>query len=185
MVQSESIYIVVSRTNTKMGRLIRKFTRYDYNHISVSLNDALEPMYSFAREYYNNCLQGRFVEESLNRYGMNNMQSKLKIYEIPVDRETYIRVKSKIKQMYIARKEYPYDFVGAVVKRKRGKNQKYTCISFINEILEDVLDNEGYETQNSVKGICKELEKYFLKDLSICNENHSWGNDLYYSKKIS
>ena len=44
-----AVYIVFSATPTGTGRLIRKATRNQYNHVSLSLNRDIRKMYSFAR----------------------------------------------------------------------------------------------------------------------------------------
>ena len=44
------VYIVLTHTGTIPSRLIRIFTRYEYTHVSISLDRNLEHLYSFARK---------------------------------------------------------------------------------------------------------------------------------------
>lgn len=61
------LYVMLSRTGTGMGRLIRLFTRYQYNHVSLSLDPELRQFVSFARYVENVPLAGGFVEEPAER----------------------------------------------------------------------------------------------------------------------
>ena len=44
------IYIIQTSTPSKFGKMIRIITNAKYNHISVSLNKDLDPIYAFARK---------------------------------------------------------------------------------------------------------------------------------------
>ena len=61
MAGENQLYIMLSRTDTGMGRLIRFFTRYDYNHVSLSLDPRLHSWVSFARYAVDVPLAGGFV----------------------------------------------------------------------------------------------------------------------------
>ncbi len=59
----KDIYVILSATPTKMGKMIRTLTRYELNHASISLTEDLTEMYSFARYRAVNPLVGGFVKE--------------------------------------------------------------------------------------------------------------------------
>lgn len=44
---SKTIYIVLSQTGTVLSRVLRLFTRAEYNHVSIALDENLDYMYSF------------------------------------------------------------------------------------------------------------------------------------------
>ena len=60
--------IVASRTPSFLVQIIRLATKFKHNHVSISLNDDLVPLFSFARYNYNSPFHGGFVEESWLRY---------------------------------------------------------------------------------------------------------------------
>ena len=43
---TEKIYLIFSMTTTKVGKMIRRVTKYPYNHVSVSLTPDLAVIYS-------------------------------------------------------------------------------------------------------------------------------------------
>ena len=47
----EHLYVVLTRTNTIISRLIHLFTQDEYTHAALALDRELTEMYSFARQY--------------------------------------------------------------------------------------------------------------------------------------
>ena len=41
MAEKRYLYLMVSRTDTNIGRIIRVFSRYPYNHVSLSIDPTL------------------------------------------------------------------------------------------------------------------------------------------------
>ena len=63
------IYIVLSSGNSFSKRAFRALTDCDYDHVSVSFNENLSVMYSFAKHHLDVPLEGGFAAEySLTRY---------------------------------------------------------------------------------------------------------------------
>lgn len=62
------LYIVLSRTNTGMGKIIRLFTRSRYNHVSLTLDPQFRSFVSFARYVQDVPLAGGFVAEPAERF---------------------------------------------------------------------------------------------------------------------
>ena len=89
----KKLYIMISRTNTKMGNFIRFSTRYAYNHVSLSLDKELKSFVSFARMVQDAPLYGGFVTESLQRFLHNGKNSQVKIYEVNITKEKYDNLK--------------------------------------------------------------------------------------------
>lgn len=52
------IYVVISKTATKFGYVLRKVGKVRYNHASVALDAELNEWYSFARKQYQTVLLG-------------------------------------------------------------------------------------------------------------------------------
>ena len=45
----KKIYIVLTYTGTILSRLVKYYTKKEYSHVSISLDENLEEMYSFGR----------------------------------------------------------------------------------------------------------------------------------------
>ena len=57
------IYFVLTYSGTALGQIIRFKTRKKYTHVSISLDESLEKMYSFSRINPYNCFIGGFMHE--------------------------------------------------------------------------------------------------------------------------
>jgi hypothetical protein len=76
---------MVSRTDTRIARMIRAATHFPYNHISVTLDPTFSRWYSFARYHRDAPLYGGFVEESPERLLGEQKDAPVRIFrtEIP------------------------------------------------------------------------------------------------------
>lgn len=79
-----TLYLMLSRTGTGMGRFIRLCTRGEYNHVSLSLDPSLRQWVSFARYRENVPLAGGFVEEPVERFLSAGKPVAVRIYAIPL-----------------------------------------------------------------------------------------------------
>lgn len=182
-----NLYIVVSKTNTFIGKIIRFVTHCKYNHVSISLSNELQPLYSFARFNINSPIVGGFVEESWLRYLMNNKNVIARIYNIPIDIEDYERIKDELSNFSHNKSKYMYDTFGAICKKcKKKKSNKYTCLSFVNKILNEVNIPSVNSENKNINDLCNNLEPFFNKDIVIYPKQkggYVWGNDEYYIRK--
>ena len=184
--KKKNIYIILSKTNTKMGKIIRTFTRYEYNHVSISLNKNFKEVYSFSRYYKNTPLVGGFTVESFLRY---DKSTKIKIFEIPLDYKTYYSLKKYINFIKIYRKKFIYNTFSAlfsIFKINYDIKNSYTCLSFIKHLFTkfNILNFKNKDF-NSIKNLNNKLKNYIyydgiIEDLKI---NKEWGLDLYNQKK--
>lgn len=137
--QVHYLYIIVSRTNTKMGWCIRRALNEPYNHVSVALDKELGYIYSFARKRYYTPLIGGMVRESINILTHNRKKkTDVKIYELEVSKENYANIVQQINSMYQARNQYYYNYTGALkllLKNSSHSKNAYTCLEFAMEIL--------------------------------------------------
>lgn len=133
------IYVVLSATPTKIGRVIRAVTRSSYNHASISLSRDLGEMYSFARYRASNALVGGFIKEFPERLTLGKNKSvNIKVYRIPVSDEQYEQVRSFIYGIRDCEEKYIYNSL-AVLGRPFdiGSNtyKAYVCSDFVLRAL--------------------------------------------------
>ena len=69
----KKIYLVLTHTGTILSRIIRIYTKDEFTHVSISLDDELNEMYSFGRLNPYNPFLGGFVHENIN-YGTFNLR---------------------------------------------------------------------------------------------------------------
>lgn len=179
------IYVLLSQTNTKTGAFIRFASGYEFNHISISANENLQPLYSYARYNYNSTFVGGFIEESLLRYFFQCNRFKARIYTIDVSDIQYEAFQSMIATYMEEREKYIYDTLGVLPWYTSDSKYHKTCLSFVISVLKE-LDLIPADTKsNTIKKFESCLSKYPCKDTYLekdPNTTYTWGNDKFYEK---
>lgn len=133
------IYVILSATPTKMGKIIRTLTRYELNHASISLNENLTEMYSFARYRAVNPLVGGFVREFPQRLSLGkNVEIYIKVYKIPVSNTKYNNIEAFINGIKNDKEENIYnslDALGYLFGLRFNAYKAHTCSSFVVKSL--------------------------------------------------
>ncbi|MHB8129812.1 MAG: hypothetical protein ACYDEX_12515 [Mobilitalea sp.] len=152
------IYVVFVVTNTNMGKLIRLFTRNQYSHVTLAFDKDLSKMYSFARYRINSPISGGFVTEQPERYLSGNNDVTIKICEIPVMEEEYVRIRDEITFFDQNKDEMIYNTLNAVLsllKRRVLVKNTYTCLEFVNYLLR-------YPNMSAIRELERRLEEYVV-----------------------
>ncbi|MBU3158809.1 hypothetical protein KPL37_03340 [Clostridium frigoris] len=133
------IYVVISRTPTATGKLVRKFLKEKYNHASISLDKNLIQMYSFCRFSVSNPLVGGIVRESAFTLTIGLKGNvPINIYRIPVTTEKYELISKFIYEVYNDTEVYYYNFfqaIGLINNKKHAIYKTYICTEFVMETL--------------------------------------------------
>lgn len=136
--RKQQIYVVFSRTNTNMGRLIRMVTRHSFNHVSISLDAGLHRMYSFARYHINSPLEGGLVHETPQRM-LACHDVEIKVYRIDADPALVRRVHNRLYDALRRQEQLIYNTLGAcgaAVGWRVRVPDAYTCVDFVATLLE-------------------------------------------------
>lgn len=139
--QQKYIYIVVSKTNTVLGRLIQHCLRVQYNHCSIALEIGLEHFYSFGRKEVYNMFRAGFVTESKNDgFFKEHSTAEIAVMQIPVTQEQWEVITQEIDEFNRQKKDFKYSLLGLIfcylgIAKKR--DHKYFCSQFVAEILEN------------------------------------------------
>lgn len=133
------LYIVLTRTNTMISRLIHLFTRDEYTHAALSLDKDLQEMYSFARKYTHNPFIGRFKHEHLEE-GIYKQAKHLPgvVLEVEVPRENYAEARELVEQFIANRSRYKYNFRGLIyglLNRPTTRDDRFLCSQFVYFVL--------------------------------------------------
>lgn len=182
----KNLYIVISRTHTTIGWFIRKMTGYQYNHVSVSFNQNLVPLYSYARYHRNHPFYGGFVEESWLRYIQKGKNVQIIVFEIPITEEKYEELYKGIQGMKRDKRRYRYSYVEALnskfLHRKLKLKDKHTCLSFSIYLLKKAGILKKSEKIFSIEELCCQLKKFPYQKIQIRPRDkykYSWGEDDY------
>ena len=107
------LYIVLTRTNTLISKLLQLLKKDEYTHAAISLNLELDCMYSFGRKFTYYPFVGRFKKEEVNK-GLNRLHKNLPgvILEIEVSKQQYKRVNDLLEIFVSNSTQYKYNYTG-------------------------------------------------------------------------
>lgn len=139
----KKIYIVLTYTGTILSRLVKYYTKKEYSHVSISLDENLEEMYSFGRLNAYIPFIGGFVHES-PKYGtfkrFKNTQSK--IYSLEVSDDTYEMIKKSINDVSLDKENYRFNVIGLFSVPfgiKLNRKKCFYCAEFVKYVLDNSL----------------------------------------------
>ncbi|MGD9569547.1 MAG: hypothetical protein AB7V48_14750 [Sedimentibacter sp.] len=135
----KSIYVILTRTNTILSRIINIVTNDKFTHASISLDKNLETMYSFGRRNVYNPFIGTFVIENFNEgvYGFHEYLHG-QVIEIEVTNEQYESVEKLTNNFILNNESYKYNYIGLInilLKRESFSENKFLCSEFVYYIL--------------------------------------------------
>ncbi len=134
----KKIYIIATYTGTVLSYLIRNISKTPYAHISIALNEDLNPMYSFGRIYKRVPFFAGFVEENINE-GLYAMKegTMCRVYSLHVSEAQYSEIYTSIMDVKNNKNDYDYDkraLLGAFIPPKE-RDYKYVCSNFVADML--------------------------------------------------
>lgn len=182
--EDRNIYFVFSSTPYRMGKMIRRVTREDYNHISIALDADLDRMYSFARRYCRTPLYGGFVQETLSRYHPKGKTAAIRVCRLPVTEAQYRQIEQKLEHMVSRQEQYLYNHFSAMTALFRYTVQvrdAYTCAEFAVSVLHflgmPVVPGRFY----SIEELLQHLSDYTVYEGAVYRPKRY--DSAYYAKK--
>jgi len=187
------IYIVISRTPTFTGKMVRKLLKAKYNHASISLDENLSQMYSFSRFSISNPLVGGIVRESAFTLTLGfDDDVPIKIYRIPVTIGKYQLISEFIHDIYNDGEVYYYNFlqaIGIISNKKHAVYKTYICSEFVIEaLLQGGIQLTSLKPyQITPTDICSLIEKNIcysgnLKDYPFRQKAKTKDDELFFCK---
>lgn len=167
MSEQKSMYVLFSRQNTKIGRVIRAFLPSSrYTHVALSLDERLYTVYSFSRARHDSPFSGGFMREYPVHYILGGRDVPVKICKVEMSDEEYAKASSRLEDSICRREQLIYNLFDAAAlpfgKRYKIKDA-YTCVSFTSYVVgmddtRDIADLESRLDANTVyTGSLKEL----------------------------
>lgn len=135
----KAIYIVLTRTNSILSRLIRRYNGDKYTHAALAFDADLVEMFSFGRKYRHFPFYGVFRSESL-KTGFLGQHRNLPgaILKIEVTEEQFTAFKRLMGHFIANSHLYRYSVRG-LVKSIYGEPTKYEYRFFCSEFVYYVL----------------------------------------------
>ena len=141
MEKNKKIYVMLSQTGTYFSRMIKFYTRYNYNHTSIALDKDLKELYSFGRRTSYFPFFPGFVKEEING-GIFKMYDKTtcRVYELSVTEEEYNEVKKIIDNFNSEYDKYKYSFLGILaimLHIPHERRYRFVCSQFVAYVLKE------------------------------------------------
>ena len=136
----KQLYIVLSQTGTIISRMLKVFTRAEYNHVSISLTSDLEQMYSFGRKKAYMPFPGGMVKESVDSGVFKRFEdTKSVIIAVDIDDDKYCEICEYIGGMYMQKNIYHYNYLGvlfAAANKEFKRENRFYCSEFVKHVLQ-------------------------------------------------
>lgn len=135
----KKIYILLTRSDTWISRLIGQVTSDTYTHTSLSFEPDLRPMYSFSRKFVHLPLPAGLRVEPLDTGFYQKYDSiPCALYELPVPDSVYDAAKAEVERMMQDPGHCTYNLIGLLLcslKVPFHREDRYFCSEFVSEIL--------------------------------------------------
>ena len=134
------VYIIVSRTDTVLGRLIRRGLGAPFNHCSITTDQSLSCFYSIGRKGIYNPLRTGFVCESKDAgFFKTHSNAQMAVLRVPVSEAQLRALEESLASFQENAEHIKYSLFGLVycyfgISAKR--ENKYFCSQFVAEILQ-------------------------------------------------
>ncbi|MCE5235474.1 MAG: hypothetical protein LLF87_05410 [Eubacteriales bacterium] len=164
--ETHTVYVLLSRTHTGIGRLIRLFMRGRYNHVALSLDETLLELYSFARLHIDAPLAGGFLRETPAHYLYGGTDAEIKLFAVEMTEARYGAFRLELARFLNDPRHMIYNLLDALFlpfgKRKRISDA-HTCVSFAAHMLDMEGVNAVIDMERALRGkeiYCGSLLRY-------------------------
>ena len=138
----KQIYIVLTHTGTALSTIIKYYTKDEFSHVSISLDEELEEMYSFGRLNPYNPFWGGFVHENIKNGTFKRFKNtRTDIYSLNIEDEQYNRLVKIINHFKMNTQKYSFNILGlecVSIKRKIRRKNNFYCAEFVKHVLKSV-----------------------------------------------
>lgn len=164
----KKIYIVLTHTGTILSQIIKKYTKDEFSHVSISLDVELNEMYSFGRLNPYNAFWAGFVHEYIDKGTFKRFyNTRTTIYSLEITEEQYKKMESNINEIQENKEKYTFNTLGlfAVGFHKKIKKE---CSFYCAEFVKYVMENAGIKT-----GLPELVKPEDFKDINGLQEIYS------------
>lgn len=135
----KTLYILLSRTDSIVSKIVRFFTKTYYTHASLAFDDELVFLYSSARKNGVKMFPAGPTQESLYRgFFGRDAHTPCALYALEVDEAVYNSAKTEIDFFMENKNDYKFSVLGVIACKfgiKWQRKNKFFCSQFVAEIL--------------------------------------------------
>lgn len=155
----KKLYVMISKTDTGIGDLIRKVTGYPYNHVSMTLDENFRRWVSFARFHQNTPLYGGYIIEPAERFLAKGQTIAVRIFSIDLSPERYAQLRELFAKAGTPDSGYIYNYLELVTLSMCISfpiRNAFSCLGFANSVM-------GTDYR-SIKALDQQMTPYLFYD---------------------
>jgi len=138
--EDKEIYVLLTHTGSLLSKLIKRYTKEPYSHVSISFDPNLEEVYSFGRKRPRNPLIAGFIVEDI-RHGTFSMFSETTygLYSLSIDSIQYNKLKETILEFEKIKQKSCYNLIGLLgvyLGYPVDRTYAYFCSQFVAAAFE-------------------------------------------------
>ena len=151
----KKIYLVLTHTGTILSEIIRNYTKDEFSHVSISLDEDLQEMYSFGRINAYNPFWGNFVHEYINKGTFKRFKNtKTEIYSLLITDAQYEKINKTITYFGTNKDKYKFNIAGLFcvsINKKITRKNTFYCAEFIKHVLKTAGINKANELPSIIR----------------------------------
>lgn len=177
--ETQKLYIMISHTDTGVGKLIRLISGYPYNHVCITLDNSFRNWISFARYIQDTPLFGGFIREPVERYLAKGERIDVRIFALDISWEN----REALEKLFsLAGKQDPrlrynlFSLLTLTFGVEVPIPGAYTCLGFANRILGT--------RHRSIRALSEDLAPRLFYEGSLADLAPDSGsrNDIYFTR---
>ena len=178
MPRTRPLYIMISRTDTGIARIIRTVSRYPYNHVSLTLDPELGQWYSFARYVQDAPFYSGFIREPIERFLAGQGDAQVRIFRLEIPEHQAAGLEALCEKAGRTDSGLIYNLFDAIASGIGWSlpiPNAHTCLSFACSILG--------QTHRTIRSLSDELEPWLVYEGSLAALVPDSGSreDLYFT----
>ncbi len=137
----KTLYLVLTRSESVVSRIIHLLTDADYTHISLAFDKELNCLYSSGRKNGKTMFPAGPCKESFSNdfYTSGSGKVPCRVYELPVSDEVYDLARQEVNEILKNADEYHYNIIGLLLCRMQislNREHHFFCSQFVSEVLD-------------------------------------------------
>lgn len=180
--KKHTIYILLTYSGSALSKVINKYTKEPYSHVSIAFDEELKELYSFGRLRPRNPIFAGFVREDIeNGTYARFPQTTCALYSLEINNIQYRRLMKELEKFKKDGDKYGYNLIGLVgvmVNYPIERKYNYFCSQFVSSLL----NNSGIKLIDKNTALisprdfreCKELNLIYEGNLQNYNLSQSY-----------
>ena len=136
----KSIYILLTRSNTVLSRIVHLFTAARYTHASIAFDRDLQTVYSSSRKNGRTLFPAGPCREYLERgYWGKHDQTPCVLYELQVDDQVYHAALREVERILSNQRKYHFNILGLLLCQMNipfRRRHHFFCSQFVGQVLD-------------------------------------------------